>query len=553
MLGTVLSGIFALVLVPALGAAEVGPPTQLSFDPFVGAPGQHETAVEPDSLSVGDVVVAVFQVARILDGGATAIGWATSPDGGTTWTSGLLPELTTAQSPLGAAARVSDPVIAFDRVHGVWLASVLALREASPLPTTSLVVSRSVDGRSWSTPVTMAADEGRFAHDKNWIVCDNGAASPLAGTCYVAWTDATTGALAMSRSIDGGSTWTPPTVAGASRGGGFVPLVRPDGTVVVVYETVRTIEAVRSRDGGRSFDAPIFVSALRTSPVPGMRAPALPSAEVDAAGRITVAWQDCRFRQRCPATTAPNDIVTSSSPDGLRWSPVRRVPTAPALDGLHHFVPGVGVDATSSGAASRLAVAFSVLAPRGCAAEACSVQPQLVSTTDGGRNWSEPVALAPPQPVSAFPQSTAGRFLGDYISTSFVSGDVAVPVFASASGPFDGRFRQGVFASRVPPLPARPPVLRVSTPRVTPSRPRVGARFVVSAPFTNSTSGAVNVQCRARGARVRLRLLRGAALRGRATCTWRVLAAPRRALVGGTITVGSPEAEIARPFRLRVR
>ena len=546
------AALVALVLLGAgRGGAQVEPPRQISVDPFSGGPGQHETAVEPDSFAFGDTVVSVFQVGRIVDGGASGIGWATSVDGGATWTSGLLPELTTLQSPLGTASRVSDPVVAFDRVHGVWLASVLALRDASPLPTTSLVVSRSGDGRSWSGPVLTARDEGRFAHDKNWIVCDNGRASRFAGTCYVAWSAAGVG-LAISRSVDGGVSWSAPALEPDAPGYGYVPVVRPDGTLVVIYTTQREIMAVRSGDGGRTFAAPRFVTALLTSPVPGMRAPALPTAEVDAVGRITVTWQDCRFRSGCPAASTPNDIVWSSSADGLRWSPTRRVPTAPALERLHHFVPGLGVDATTSGATARLAVAFTVLTPRGCAAGACLVQPYVVSTANGGRTWSEPHALGAAQPQTAFPQSAAGRFLGDYISTSFVTGGVAVPVFAAAASPVDGGFRQGVFSTRVSGLASRGPVVRIGAMRVSPARPRRGMRLVVSAPLAVATSGRLDTECRAAGARVRLTLLRDAIARGRAVCTWVIRAGPRGARVRGTITVTSPEIEVSRPFTVRL-
>jgi len=544
--------IAAVGVAPVLSGAEIMSPQQISFDPFSGGPGQHETAVEPDSFSFGDTVVAVFQVARIVSGGASGIGWATSTDGGATWSTGLLPGLTQAQSPPGSASRVSDPVVAYDRVHEVWLASVLAIRDAGTELSTSLVVSRSADGRSWSAPLVTARDEGRFAHDKNWIVCDNGTASPHAGSCYVVWTDSASGSLALSTSTDGGLSWSAATVIPASRGSGWQPLVRPDGALIVLYETERTIEAARSSDGGRSFGLPAQVSTLRTSPVPGMRAPALPSAEVDGAGAITVAWQDCRFRPECPAVDAPNDIVISSSADGVRWSRARRVPTGPELAGLHHFVPGLGVDRATSGATARLAVAFTVLTPARCA-QACSVRPYFVSTADAGRSWSAPEPLGAAQPIDALPASTSGRFLGDYISTSFVAEGVAVPIFSAAGGRFDGRFHQGVWGTRVPPLPPREPPLRIGTPTVTPSQPRPGARVTVSAPLVVSSSNAATVACRANGARVRLRLVRQGVVRGRAVCAWLVRTAPARARVAGRIAVTSPEADVARGFVFRTR
>ena len=127
--GSVTAAIALAGLLPALGTADVAAPRQISIDPLTDVVGQHETGVEPDSISFGNTVVATFQVGRMQTGGASGIGWATSTDGGTTWTSGVLPQLTVHGSPPGPYARASDPTVAYDRVHGVWLISALAVRE----------------------------------------------------------------------------------------------------------------------------------------------------------------------------------------------------------------------------------------------------------------------------------------------------------------------------------------------------------------------------------------------------------------------------------------
>src|SRR6266536_3583170 len=71
---------------------------EIARDTLVGPVGSEpDTAVEPyvaiDPIRPR-VVVAVFQVGRFPDGGAAAIGFAASPDGGRTWASGILPGLT---------------------------------------------------------------------------------------------------------------------------------------------------------------------------------------------------------------------------------------------------------------------------------------------------------------------------------------------------------------------------------------------------------------------------------------------------------------------------
>src|SRR5207302_608987 len=146
---------------------------RISIDTIVATDGQHQTEVEPDAAANGATVVSVFQVGRFFDGGATGIGFSTSTDAGRHWSSGILPGLTIFSTPPGTSPRVSDPSIAYDALHGVWVASSLIVS-----PTfTALYISRSTDGVSWSPPVVAAQlSFGGLAYDKVWIGCDDGAA-----------------------------------------------------------------------------------------------------------------------------------------------------------------------------------------------------------------------------------------------------------------------------------------------------------------------------------------------------------------------------------------
>jgi hypothetical protein len=546
-IGSVTVAAALATLLPSLGSADVTPPKQISIDPLTDTVGQHETGVEPDSISFGNTVVATFQVGRMQTGGASGIGWATSVDGGRTWTSGVLPHLTVHGSPPGPYTRVSDPTVAYDRVHGVWLISVLALRDVR-VSMSSLVVSRSSDGLTWSAPITVSPEIGRFAHDKNWIACDTGAASPHAGNCYVAWSDLRTledAGLAVSTSSDGGLTWGAPSTRRIAGAGGFLPVVRPDGSIVVPFLQEGAVGVSRSTDGGRTFSAPVRISHQGWRPLLELRAPPFPSAEVDASGRVFVAWPDCRYRFGCLA----NDILLARSPDGVRWSRPVRVPTGRALDLFNHVLPGLAVDSTTRGGATRLALAFYVVRPRGCPVN-CSIEARFISSRDGGRRWSAAEPLSAPVPLDAFPLAGA-RFPGDYISTSFVADGVAVPVFASAAAPFDGRFHQGVFATAVPPLPAATPVLRLGEPKVTPARPRPRARVAVAARVLGALD-APEVSCLARAGRARLPVAASRVVRGRASCSFRLLANARGRRVTGSIAVATPEADATRRFSFHV-
>src|ERR1041385_205151 len=75
--------------------------TQVSSDPYADAQAQHQTEVEPDTFAWGNTIVSAFQTGRVSGGGASNIGFATSTNGGSTWTRGFLPGITPNGSPTG--------------------------------------------------------------------------------------------------------------------------------------------------------------------------------------------------------------------------------------------------------------------------------------------------------------------------------------------------------------------------------------------------------------------------------------------------------------------
>src|SRR5258707_10523306 len=180
---------------------------RLSTDPYTNPTSQHATEVEPDTLSSGKTFVSAFQVGRFFNGGASNIGFATSTNGGKSFTNDFLPSSTVFATPPGIYARASDASVAFDAKHGVWIISWLGIK--SPSGPVDVLVSRSTDGGlTWSNPVPVNTD-GHF-NDKNWTVCDNTSSSPFFGHCYTEFDDNTLGDLIqMSTSTHGGLTWGP--------------------------------------------------------------------------------------------------------------------------------------------------------------------------------------------------------------------------------------------------------------------------------------------------------------------------------------------------------
>jgi hypothetical protein len=175
----------------------------------------------------------------------------------------------------------------------------------------------------------------------------------------------------------------------------------------------------------------VTVSAISDHRVAGgFRTEPIPSAEIDAAGKVYVVWQDCRFESGCPA----NDIVMSTSSDGVTWSAVKRIPIDAVGSGVDHFVPGLAVNRTTSGSSAQLGLTYYDYPAASCTSSTCQLKVGFVSSANGGQTWSAPSAVAGPMSLGWLPTTTQGVMVGDYISTSFVNG-AAVPVFAVAHPP----------------------------------------------------------------------------------------------------------------------
>lgn len=431
------SGFMLLATASAARALEL---TAIAADPFTQATcaasgaTNHQAIVEPDSFAHGATIVAVFQSGRIASSGACAIGFATSTDNGATWATGILPGITRYAG--GAFDRVSDPVIAYDERHDVWLASSLAIMEtAGGTRGAAVIVSRSADGGlSWQAPVVI--DSASLDSDKDWIVCDNSPASPHYGNCYAEWDDHGAGnRLYMSTSADGGLSWGAARSNNASGIGGQ-PVVRRDGTVVVpvANATLTAIGAFHSSTGGASWSAVTRIAAIRHHEAAGgLREEPMPSAEVDGAGSVYVAWSDCRFRRFCRA----NDIVFVKSRNalGTSWTAPRRVPIDSTTTSIDHVIPGLAVNA---GDTSNVRVGLAYYQYRPATG---TLGIGFIASRDGGRTWgaaSELTTAATVFPPGWAATTSLGRMLGDYISASFAADGNAHAIVIVAASPTTG-------------------------------------------------------------------------------------------------------------------
>ena len=442
-----MSHFFTLALALAIALAMVIPAgaqsnlVKLSTDTFHNSDSDHHTEVEPDTFAWGSTIVTGFQVARIPDGGGADIGFATSTDAGKTWTSGLLPGLTDNYKG-GSFTAASDAAVAYNAKHGEWLISTLPIINDDG---EAVATSRSTDGIHWSKPILV---DHSGSDDKNWITCDNTNTSPHYGNCYTEWDEPALGDLIfMSTSTDGGVTWGPAMNTGDQASGiGGQPLVLPNGTVVVPISTLSNMIAFRSTNGGKSWTSTSVISNQDYRGEDGGLRDGfgMPTAQIDGGGTIYMVWPDCRFRSGC----STDDLVLTTSTNGTTWTKVARIPIDPISSTVDHFIPGIGIDRTTSGKTAHLAVTYYYYPVASCN-NSCRLYVGYTTSENGGKTWTKGKTLAGPMELSWLPETQNGLMVADYLAVAYANGN-PFGVFAVAKALSGGLFNEAMYTTKSP-------------------------------------------------------------------------------------------------------
>ena len=409
----------AVALAAAAALATAGtaranvPLTRVSADPFTNPTSQHATEVEPDTFAYGSTVVAAFQVGRFFNGGATDIGVRALRRRRRDLGRARLPAGHDVQlrAPRSPFERVSDASVAYDAAHTTWLISSIPLLPSTSVPT--VLVSRSTDDgahagarRSRSRRRSPSAVD----LDKNWTVCDNGARSPFCGHCYTELDNFGDGDRElMSTSTDGGLTWSVPIeTAGHDKGLGGQPVVQPDGTVIVPFESLdgRSPRSPRT-NGGASWTQ----GASRSSNDPLPRRRRQPAHQPAAERRDRRRRHGLRGLGGLPlprSSCALNDIVFSKSADGMSWSDVARIPIDDVTSARRPLHPRPRRRPGHLGRRHAPRADVLLLSRRRLRRRPAGSQVGYISSPDGGAHWGAATQLAGPMALSQIARDLAG-------------------------------------------------------------------------------------------------------------------------------------------------
>ncbi len=132
--------------------------------------------------------------------------------------------------------------------------------------------------------------------------------------------------------------------------------------------------------------------------------------------------------------------MLAKSTSETTWAAPTRVPIDATSSTVDHFVPGIGVDPSTSGSTARIGLTYYFYPTANCTASTCQLDVGFISSVNGGTSWSAPTQLAGPMNLSWIPNTSQGRMFGDYISTSVRSGGNAYPVIAVANAPSGSTF-----------------------------------------------------------------------------------------------------------------
>jgi hypothetical protein len=224
--------------------------------------------------------------------------------------------------------------------------------------------------------------------------------------------------------------------------------------VVVPLSTLSDMVAFSSTNGGKSWSSSTVISDQDYRGEDGGLRDGfgMPTAAIDGAGTVYLVWPDCRFRSGC----STDDLVMSTSTNGATWSKVVRIPIDPITSTVDHFIPGMGIDRTTSGKTAHITVTYYNYPVASCGSS-CKLYVGFTTTTDGGKTWTKGKELAGPMELSWLPNSQNGLMVADYLAVAYANGN-PYGVIVVAQAPTGGKLNEAMYTTKAPllALPGEP-------------------------------------------------------------------------------------------------
>ncbi|HET6349160.1 MAG TPA: HYR domain-containing protein [Candidatus Krumholzibacteria bacterium] len=276
-------------------------------------------------------------------GGFSTMDTFYSTDGGQTWTRVALGN---ADDGFTSTFRF-DPTVAFDANGNVYVGYGVSDFSGATKRESVVVCKSTNGGQSYGTFRTLSTQNsiGTLPGNDKWMLAtgrDNVNANQQ--NVYIAWTqNATEGAstdqrIVVSRSTDGGNTWSAPliiaddAIAGIDRALGADPAVGPNGEVYVAWHDFGDAELLvdRSTDGGVTWGTDHLISTVAFSglditipPQPDRGVGPMGNLDVDRSGGAHNGRLYCVYMN---GTSPDTDIFCRTSDDGgSNWSSAVKV------------------------------------------------------------------------------------------------------------------------------------------------------------------------------------------------------------------------------------
>ena len=118
---------------------------------------------------------------------------------------------------------------------------------------------------------------------------------------------------------------------------------------------------------------------------------------------------------------------------GTSWSAVSRIPIDATGSGIDHFIPGLAVNKATTGATAQLGLTY-YFYPSG----STQLSVGFISSANAGSTWSAPQTITSGMSSTWAANTSQGRMVGDYISTSYGTDNLAHGIFGAAFTPTTG-------------------------------------------------------------------------------------------------------------------